>query len=277
MQKYLVYLALVIVGVSPVVFAKEEASTGMQALQWRAGPAKEVVAKRATLATDSNLMFLDEVNSKKFLELTGNIPEEGHNIVLSRERHWWAAFAFNPMGYVRDNEKIDADGLLKQIKSSDEAANKERKKLGFSTLHTEGWYVPPHYDPQSKRLEWGLKLNSDGKVVLNYTVRLLGRNGVMSATLVSDPENLEEDKKAFKAALQGFEFSGGERYSEFRDGDKVAAYGLGALIAGGAAAVATKKGFWAVLAGFLASAWKFIAVGVAGAFAGLRALFKRNS
>ena len=37
--------------------------------------------------------------------------------------------------------------------------------------------------------------------------------------------------------------------------------------AGGAAAVATKKGFWAVIAGFFAAAWKFIAVAVVGYFA----------
>jgi len=57
----------------------------------------------------------------------------------------------------------------------------------------------------------------------------------------------------------------------------VAEFGLAALIAGGAAAVATKKGFWAVIAGFFAAAWKFIAVAVVGLLAWLRSLFKGKS
>ena len=39
----------------------------------------------------------------------------------------------------------------------------------------------------------------------------------------------------------------------------MAAYGLGALVLGGAAAVATKKGFWALLVSLFAAGWKLIA------------------
>jgi uncharacterized membrane-anchored protein len=59
----------------------------------------------------------------------------------------------------------------------------------------------------------------------------------------------------------------GERYAEFKQSDRVAEFGLAALIAGGAAALATKKGFWAIIAGFLAAAWKFVAAAVIGVLA----------
>lgn len=276
MKKVLTVLVLACCAALAAAADGEQKSNPLSELNWHVGPATEKVGTQATLKTSEGLMFLDDANSKKFLELTGNIPESGNNILLSRKDNWWAAFSFNPSGYVKDDEKIDADALLKNLKSNDESSNEERKRLGISPLVTEGWYVPPHYDAQTKTLEWGLKLNSDGHAVLNYTVRLLGRTGVMSATLVSDPEHLDADMKAFKAALLGFDFASGEKYSEYREGDKMAAYGLGALIAGGAAAVATKKGFWAVLATFFASAWKFIALAVVGAGTWLRSLFKRN-
>lgn len=253
------------------------AADAIRALDWHVGPQTENVASKATLKTDSTLAFLDEGNSKKFLELTGNIPESGNFVLLSTKHNWWATFSFNPLGYVKDDEKIDPDALLQQLKDSDAAANEERKRLGIPPLHTEGWYVPPHYDGESKRLEWGLKLRSEGQIVLNYTIRLLGRTGVMNATLVSSPETLDADVRTFKAALPGFEFNSGERYAEFKQGDRVAEFGLAALIAGGAAAVATKKGFWAVIAGFFAAAWKFIAVAVVGLFAWLRSFFKSKS
>lgn len=255
----------------------DDAANAIRSLDWHVGPKTENVASKATLKTDSTLAFLDEGNSKKFLELTGNIPESGNFVLLSTKHNWWATFSFNPLGYVKDDEKIDPDALLQQIKDSDEATNEERKRLGIPPLYTEGWYVPPHYDGESKRLEWGLKLRSEEQIVLNYTIRLLGRTGVMNATLVSIPETLDADVRTFKAALPGFEFNSGERYAEFKQGDRVAEFGLAALIAGGAAAVATKKGFWAVIAGFFAAAWKFIAVAAVGLFAWLRSLFKSKS
>jgi uncharacterized membrane-anchored protein len=98
----------------------------------------------------------------------------------------------------------------------------------------------------------------------------------MSATLVSDEENLTENIKEFKKSLEGFSFNSGEKYSEYKAGDKVAAYGLTALIAGGAAAIATKKGLWGAIAAFLAASWKFIAVGVVAVGAWIRSIFKRK-
>src|SRR5262249_47736205 len=107
-----------------------------------------------------------------------------------------------------------------------------------------------------------------GAPVVNYTVRILGRRGVMSATLVSDPQQLDRDIVAFKSALGGFGFVPGERYSEFRSGDKVAEYGLAALVLGGAAVVATKPGF-------LKAFGKLIIIGVI-AFGGAVAAFLRK-
>ncbi len=249
----------------------------IRALDWHVGPGTETIASKAILKTDDTLVFLDDVNGAKFLKLTGNIPDPGNFILLSGKDNWWAAFSFNPIGYVKDDEKIDPDLLLKKLKEGDGPSNEERKKLGIPLIHTEGWYVPPHYDQESRRLEWGLKLRMEGQTVLNYTIRILGRSGVMQATLVSSPKSLDSDVKSFKSALKGFEFNKSERYSEFKQGDHVAAYGLAALIAGGAAAVATKKGFWAVIAGFLAAMWKIIAVVFIGVFAWIASLFKKKS
>jgi len=47
-------------------------------------------------------------------------------------------------------------------------------------------------------------------------------------------------------------------------------------VLGGAAAIATKKGFWAILAGFFAAAWKFLIAAAIGVGAWLRKLFARK-
>lgn len=245
-------------------------------LQWHSGPGADPIAAKATLNVPDGVMFIDEANSKQFLQMTGNIPDPGNFIVYSKKDKWWATFSFNPIGYVKDDEKIDADDLLQKMKEHDGPGNEERRKLGFGELHTDGWYVPPHYDSATKRLEWGLKLHSDKDVSLNYTIRFLGRSGVMNATLVSSPEKLDADVRSFKAVLDGFDFNNGERYAEFRAGDHVAEIGLGALVLGGAAAVAAKKGFFGAILAFLAAAWKMIAVAVLGLFAKIRSLFSKK-
>jgi uncharacterized membrane-anchored protein len=166
---------------------------------------------------------------------------------------------------------------LKSLKDGDESGNEERKQLGLSALYTDGWQVAPHYDAETKRLEWGVRLRSeDGSMNINYSSRILGRTGVMDAVLVSDTETLASNTQAFKTALHDFQYNAGETYSEFKEGDKVAAYGLAALVLGGAAAAAGKKGLFGVLGGFLVAFWKLIAGAVIAAIVGLGSLFKKK-
>lgn len=246
-------------------------------LDWHIGPKKENIANIATLNTQKDEGYLDPSNSDKFLEFTGNLPSGNTNILVAPDNSWWATFDFEPSGYVKDDEKIDADALLKQLKDSDAPSNEERTRLGLPKLYTVGWAVPPHYDNQTKRLEWALKVrDQDNSEVINYTIRILGRTGVTSATLISDEKSLTHNIDEFKTSLKGFDYNFGEKYAEYREGDKVAEYGLAALIAGGAAVVATKKGFWAVIATFFAATWKFIAVGVVAFGGWISSLFKRN-
>uniref|UniRef100_UPI00333F7616 DUF2167 domain-containing protein n=1 Tax=Castellaniella defragrans TaxID=75697 RepID=UPI00333F7616 len=254
---------------------EQETESPFSKLDWHVGPSVEQVVGKATLKIpDDDFAFLDDKNSEQFLVLTENLPEQGTNIVYAWEDGWWATFSFDPVGYVKDDEEIDADALMKDMKKGSITSNKERRRLKLPPIYTEGWHTPPHYDLQTKRLEWATRLRSDGQISLNYTVRLLGRNGVMSATLVSSPETLDKDIVSFKQFLTGFEFNAGERYAEFKKGDRIAEFGLAALIAGGAAAVATKKGFWAAIGGFFAVAWKLIVAGIFAAFAALRGLIK---
>jgi uncharacterized membrane-anchored protein len=183
-------------------------------------------------------------------------------------------FFFDPSGYVRDDEKLDADAILRSLQEGDRRSNEERRRLGMPAISTMGWHVPPHYDSSSRQLEWGVRLRSDdGREMVNYTIRLLGRRGVMRATLFCDPQTLDRDIADFRTALAGYSFTPGERYSEFRAGDRVAEYGLAALILGGAAVVATKTGFLKALTKLLIPG--LVALG-GGAVAFFRKLFRRG-
>lgn len=262
-----------------LVWSQSNSNPGeeLRKLAWQAGPTEGSIATKATIKVPKGYLFLDEKNTRRFLELAGNPPKDGHYLFAPESLKWFSVFSFNPSGYVKDDEKIDPDELLKTLKESDGPSNEERKRLGLQALYTDGWEVPPHYDVQTKRLEWGMRLKQQGgEMVVNYTSRLLGRTGVMSAILVSDLGTLPKDTQEFKTALQQFNYASGEQYAEFKQGDKIAEYGLAALILGGAAAVATKKGFWAVIGGFIVAFWKLLAGVAVAAMAGIGSIFKRK-
>lgn len=261
-----------------LAFAQGGKEAELKKLAWQEGPLEGRIGDKALIKVPKGYVFLDERNTSRFLELAGNPPRDGHFLYAPSSLDWFAVFAFDATGYVKDDEKIDADQLLQTLKKSDGPGNEERKRLGMEALYTDGWQVAPHYDAETRRLEWGMRLRTaGGQYVVNYSSRLLGRSGVMRAILVSDPNTLEADTQQFKTALKDFSYVSGERYAEFKPGDKMAAYGLGALIVGGAAAVATKKGFWGALVAFLAASWKLVAALVVGALAWLGSLFKRKN
>lgn len=245
------------------------------------------VGNRASVDLGEDEMGLSEAQGGKFLELTGNLPSPGTSVILAK--NWWAVLSYDESGYVKDDDSIDADALLKELQSRDGPANEERRRRGITALHTGGWAVPPHYNRDTKQLEWGVMLRAEGsqKDDVNYTVRILGRHGYEAATLVTSPNTLGQDVASFRQTLSRFHFNSGEKYSEFRSGDRVAEYGLAALVVGGAAAAATKMGLWKGILVGLAGAWKFVLAAAAGAwklvFAALAAglasigkLFKRK-
>ena len=195
-------------------------------------------------------------------------------MIAPEDLSWFAVFYFEASGYVKDDEKIDPDALLEALKQGDERGNEERRRLGMHPIYTDGWHVPPHYDSETKRLEWGMRLRDDrGGIHVNYTSRLLGRSGVMSAVLVSSLANLARDMASFREALRGYEFVTGEKYAEFKSGDRMAEYGLAALVVGGAAAAAAKAGLFKSLGKFL---WLIVGGALMGGWALIRKFFGRK-
>ena len=257
--------------------AQRDADAIMQELgklAWQRGPAQGSIGATAKIRIPEGYAFLDEGNTRRFLELMGNPPRDKHFMLAPQNISWFAVFSFDAVGYVKDDEKIEPEALLDSLKKGDERSNEERKRLGMTAIYTDGWHVPPHYDAESKRLEWSMRLRDEqGGTHVNYTSRLLGRTGVMSAVLVSAPATLDRDVADYKSALRGFEFATGERYAEFKPGDRVAEYGLGALVLGGAAAAAAKTGLFKALGKFL---WLIAAGGLALVWPLMKRLFARK-
>jgi uncharacterized membrane-anchored protein len=250
----------------------------LRALDWIKGPTTVTTEGNAKLAIPEQYLYLDARNTLKFLELQHNLGNGREVLVAPRNLQWQAYLEFSDEGYVKDDEKIDAPALLKTLKENTENSNSERQRRGWGALHLVDWATPPVYNTTTKRLEWATILEAqDGGRSVNFSTKILGRRGYTSVIMVTDPANLSAAESTLDNVLTGYAFNPGETYADWRSGDKVAKYGLAALIVGGVAAVAAKKGLFSVLAGFLAVAWKFIAAAAVAGMAWLRRLFAKKT
>lgn len=255
-----------------------------ESIQWQDGPTVGQLGTLGQIKVPEGYRFSGAEGTRKFLELTHNPPggsELGVLVPVLEENQntndfWFVIFEFHEIGYVKDDDrdKLDADALLKSIQSNTEEANKERARRGWSAYHIDGWYKPPYYDIATKNLTWATRGYSESQAQkeeakkddsVNYSVRILGRRGTMDADLVLGPEVVVTALPRFNEVLKGFSFQAGNTYAEFRAGDKVAEYGLAALVAGGATALAAKTGL-------LAKLWKLIVALVLGLVAMLKRL-----
>jgi uncharacterized membrane-anchored protein len=229
--------------------------------------------------------------AKAFMEATQNPPSGSELGVLlcpgatptDPDGVWFVVFEYDAAGRVTDSEQNELfpDKLLASLRKGNAAANEARRSRGWGTLEIDAWGQKPFYDPQTHNLTWSIRAHdSNNSQIFNHSVRLLGRGGVLKVELVADPEQLASAVQSLGDVVRTTEFVPGQRYSEWRAGDKVAAYGLTALIAGGAGAAAAKLGLfgkaWKFLLALFVGAWKVIAVAVVGVGAWIGRLFGRK-
>jgi uncharacterized membrane-anchored protein len=238
------------------------------------GPATANLGKVAKLDLPEGYTFLDGKTTRDLMKSAGE-PVSGDELGLVQPTNavWSVLFEFSDVGYVKDDDKdkLNADKLLAEIKEGTAEANKERKRAGSAPLEIIGWEIPPKYNSETHNLEWAIRAKSEGQEILNYNTRLLGRKGVMEVVLIIDPESFEASLPAFRDLLTNYTFSTGNSYAELRSGDKVAKYGLGALVLGGAAVGAAKLGLFTGLMLLLKKGWTLVIV----AFAAVAAFFKK--
>lgn len=226
----------------------------------------------AQLRLADGWLFLSGAKGRSFLTDLGNRPDDSILGVAIppdfAQSHAFAVYSYVDDGHVADDEDPDYDDLLAEMKESAAEQSKERKQAGMGGVQLLGWAEPPHYDRANHKLYWAERLrfeDNEGET-LNYNVRVLGRTGHLVINGVGDIGQLELVAAQNQHLLQVTEFVDGQRYQDFDPAyDKVAAYGIGALVAG---KMALKVGLLAKLAVLLKVAIKPILFGlvVLGAF-----------
>lgn len=200
------------------------------------------------------------------------VPE---NIPVTDPNSWAFIVTYDELGFVKDDDAddINYDDLLVEMQGDTKTDNEEREKSGFEAVTLVGWASKPYYDADKKVLHWAkeLKFGEAEENTLNYNVRILGRKGVLVLNAVSSMGALPEVQKNIDPVLASFQYSDGNKYSDFNpDLDEVAAWTVGGLVAG---KVLAKVGILAFLLKYI----KLIGVGIVALGTGLWKWFKKKT
>ncbi|WP_257572566.1 DUF2167 domain-containing protein [Janthinobacterium sp. UMAB-56] len=227
----------------------------------------------ATLDLPANFRYLSPADAERVLvDAWGNPPGmeslgmivPAKTSVLERDS-WGVIVTYEKEGHIKDDDadSIKYDELLKDMQASVLENNAERKKQGYPGIHLMGWAEKPSYAKDTHKLYWAKDLMVDGGVhSLNYNVRVLGREGVLNLNAIASMQQIEAIKKEMQQVTAFTEFTAGNRYTDFDSKtDKVAEYGLAALVAGG---VASKLGLFGKLLALLLAFKKVLLLAVVG-------------
>jgi uncharacterized membrane-anchored protein len=245
-------------------------------------------AAKATLALGEDYYFLGADDARRVLtEAWGNPPSVVEGVLgmvfpagkSPVDDTWGAVITYVGDGYVSDTDAaaIDYADLLRQLKAGEEEENRALAADGYPASNIVGWAQQPSYDAARHNLIWAKEIAFAGSPenTLNYDVRVLGREGVLSMNIVAQVGDLAAIRPEATKLMNTASFQPGAQYADYREGvDKKASYGVAGLIAGGAAlAVAKKAGLLGILFLVLKKGWIVIAVGGAAAWRWLSGLF----
>jgi uncharacterized membrane-anchored protein len=246
------------------------------------GPTNVALRDQASIALPEGYGFVPREQATAVMEQMGNTVGENFLglIFPLDDANWFVSVEWEASGYIEDDDakEWDADELLQSLKDGTEAGNEHRAKMGVPPIQVTRWVETPSYDATAHQLVWSaearLKDGDDPDPTINYNTYVLGREGYVSMNLITTSSQVESNKPAARELLSAVNFVDGKRYSDFNpDTDKVAAYGLAALVGG----VAAKKlGLLAAIGVFLAKFGKLIAVGAVAIGAGLLKRFKKQ-
>ena len=241
----------------------------------------------ATLNLPEQFRYLSPTDAERVLsEGWGNPPGPltlgmivPANAGVMSSEGWGVMVTYEADGHVSDTDadSIKYDELLADMQKDTLKDNPSRKEQGYAPITLVGWAEPPRYDKLSHKLYWAKELKTDGadSSSLNYSIRVLGRKGVLVLNAIADMGQIATIKREMPAVTAASEFTEGNRYADFDSKtDKMAEYGLAALVAGG---VAAKLGLFGKLFALLLVFKKVVLLAIAGAGAGLFKLFRRKA
>ena len=212
-------------------------------------------------------------------------PAEKDDIAIIRgfgSKGYSFYLAYNNEGYISldDWKKVDPDNLMNQLRETAKNNVEYYKSQNLDYAKNIDWIFKPTLNEELKTVSYSYKVIwSDNNVTMEAKNLTLGKKGYISSIFVtnfSENLNLENEASYAKDFANTIIFDEGYRHSDYKSGDKVAAMGIGGLVAGSLGVKALAKA--GVFAKFLKFGWILLAplLLIVGKFSGSGKTEKQN-
>jgi uncharacterized membrane-anchored protein len=278
----LLALALALATPSHAQMTPEQRREELGKIPWVRDGKHKLEESSSTLSLPPDHAAAFAANAVRFETLLGNgdlASRHVEAVVVNRRNEQVIFQSFNDEGYITldDWKDVDAAAMLESIKDNTERENAEKVRDGFSPVHVKGWLQQPTLDRDGNTVRWAIAADDGGTPIVNAVALRLGRRGFEKLTWVGDANAHVAQGGELDLMLGSHTFDPGFRYADYVSGDKVAAYGVGALVATMVGAKLAKIGLFAGLLVLLKKFGVFAVVALGGVLAKFRrALFGRK-
>lgn len=230
-------------------------------LNWKDGPVDiSFEQANSTISFSSEFRVLEGEDARQILYWTNGIEFPYAEIFAeSNVKRYHYTFSYIDSGYVEidDWKNVHPEKFLEQMNENAQENNPERIKNNMSSIDKITWNKKPSLDRSKSAVYYALKLDwSDGTSSIDATTILLGRKGYTNVTYATWPDVYDNNDLVKISEIHNFNDE--QQYKDWKSGDKVAAVGIGALLATTLGVKAVKPGLLIALGLLLKKFWFII-------------------
>ena len=249
----------------------------VETLNWKNIEQKEH-SKEIKKANANVLILEEEIYLDNFKDInqynwwnTG-LAAEKESVMLIRGDGYSIYLDYFDEGYIKldDWEKVNPTNFLKQMNETAKSNAEYLKKINLDYTTKIDWIFKPTLNKENNSVSFSYKVTwSSGIETMESKNLILGKKGHLESAFVinyREDLNFKEQSEFSKDFVNGVIFQEGFKHSDYKPGDKIAAAGIGGLVAGSLGVKALAKTgllakllkFWWILLAPLAFLGKFL-------------------
>ena len=241
--------------------SEDEWNNAYNSLNWKQGPSTiNFNDAKSKIILDSNFLILEGDEANQWLYWSNGIQFPNVKIYATDfDEGSQYNFQYSDSGYVETDDwtDVDPDNFIKEIRENYKASNAEREKNNLPTITNVNWLYKPYLDKNYDSVYYALQITwSDNQISNQGTAILLGREGYTQASYVAGDSGYQEQMLLNLSNIHTFNST--KQYKDWKSGDKVAAAGIGALLATTLGVKALKPGIIAAALILLKKFWFII-------------------
>ena len=240
--------------------SEEEWNKAYTSLNWKEGPSLvNFNEANSKINISSDFSILEGKDAQQLLYWLNGVTFDYVSVYAIDDYSSQYTFYYTDSGYVKTDDWTDVDPnkFINDIKKNYKASNETRKKNGQPTVLNVSWKKKPYLDGVYNSVYYALNIQwSDNTSTTEGTAIILGREGYTTASYVAGNNGYQEQLLLNLSKIH--KFNATKEYKDWKSGDKIAAAGIGALLASTLGIKAMKPGIIAAALLLLKKFWFII-------------------